>query len=98
MVNTSALKKGAPPPRETNRSLIQTDPRPLEGKNKPLQLMVPPEVFLAFSARAGEEFGFPSFEKTNDKIFFGMIHATRSHRARSANQRIQAGDEVDPGR
>ena len=50
MANTSALKKGAPPPRETNRSLIQTDPRPLEGKNKPLQLMVPPEVFLAFSA------------------------------------------------
>ena len=32
MVNTSALKKGAPPPRETNRSLIQTDPRPLEER------------------------------------------------------------------
>ena len=73
MVNTSALKKGPPPPREKNRNSIQTDPRPTEGKNKPLQLMVPPEVFLAFSARAGEEFGFKKGAKS--RLFLAMWEA-----------------------
>ena len=73
MVNTSALKKGAPPPRENNRNLPQTDPRAPEGKNKPLQLMVPPEVFLAFSARAGEEFGFTKGAKS--RLFLAMWEA-----------------------
>ena len=73
MVNTSALKKGVPPLRENNRNPIQTDPRPTEGKNKPLQLMVPPEVFLAFSARSGEEFGFKKGAKS--RLFLAMWEA-----------------------
>ena len=73
MVNTSALKKGAPPPRKNNRSLPQTDPRAAEGKNRPLQLMVPPEVFLAFSAHAGEEFGFTKGAKS--RLFLAMWEA-----------------------
>ena len=52
-VNASALRKGAPPPRAATKSPIDADRRPAEGKNKPLQLMVPPDVFEAFSARAG---------------------------------------------
>ena len=70
MTNTSALKKGAPPRRTKNRNLIQADPRPPEGKNRPLQLMVPPEVFLAFSARAGEKFGFTKGAKS--RLFRAM--------------------------
>jgi hypothetical protein len=58
MTNASALRKGAPPQRETTTSPIAADPRPPEGKNKPLQLMVPPDVFNAFSARAGTELGY----------------------------------------
>ena len=73
MVNTSALKKGAPPPRENNRNLPQIDPRAPEGKKKPLQLMVTPEVFLAFSARAGEEFGFTKGAKS--RLFLTMWEA-----------------------
>ena len=76
MVNTSALKKGAPPRRENNRNLIQPAHRSLEGKNKPLQLMVPPEVFLAFSARAGEEFGFTKGSKS--RLFLAMWKAYNS--------------------
>ena len=70
MVNTAALKKGVPPARANNQNLTQTDPRPLEGKNKPLQLMVPPDVFLAFSARAGKEFGFTKGSKS--RLFLAM--------------------------
>ena len=73
MTNTSALKKGAPPRRTKDRNLIQNDPRPSEGKNKPLQLMVPPEVFLAFSARAGEEFDFTKGAKS--RLFLAMWEA-----------------------
>ena len=76
MANTSALKKGTPPLRENNRNLIQTNPRPLEEKNKPLQLMVPPEVFLAFSARAGDEFGFTKGSKS--RLFLAMWKAYNS--------------------
>ena len=44
-VSTSALRKGAPPARTKKpRSPIDTDPRPAEGKNRALQLMVPPDV------------------------------------------------------
>ena len=32
MVNTSALKKGAPPPRENNKNLTQTDPQRLKER------------------------------------------------------------------
>lgn len=63
-VDASALRKGAPPRREKTRSLIDADPRSSEGKNKPLQIMVPPDVFDAFSARAGEEFGFTKGSKS----------------------------------
>jgi hypothetical protein len=64
MANTSILKKGAPPPRETAQNVIAADPRPSDAKNKPLQVMVPPEVFEAFGARAGEEFGFSKGAKS----------------------------------
>ena len=70
MANTSLLKKGAPPPRESAKNVIQADPRPSEGKNKPLQVMVPPEVFDAFSARAGETFGFSKGSKS--QLFMAM--------------------------
>ena len=78
MANTSALKKkGEPPRRANNRNLIQTNPRSRKGKNKPLQLMVPPEVFLAFSARAGAEFGFIKGSKS--RLFLAMWNAYSSH-------------------
>lgn len=82
MANTSILKKGAPPARETVENVIQADPRPSEGKakpaekNKPLQLMVPPEVFEAFSARAGGEFGFSKGSKS--QLFLAMWDAYQS--------------------
>lgn len=76
-VNTSALRKGAPPKREATRSPIDADPRPPETqKNKPLQLMVPPDVFDAFSARAGEEFGFTKGAKS--RLFLAMWEAYSS--------------------
>ena len=75
-VNTSALRKGNPPRRETNKSSIDADPRPPEGKNKPLQLMVPPDVFRAFSARAGEEFGFTKGAKS--RLFLAIWDAYNS--------------------
>lgn len=76
MANTSILKKGAPPPREKATNVIQADPRPSEVKNKPLQVMVPPDVFEAFSARAGEEFGFSKGAKS--QLFMAMWEAYRS--------------------
>ena len=70
-VSTSALRKGTPPPRSKKpRSPIDTDPRPAEGKNRALQLMVPPDVFIAFSARAGQEFGFTKGAKS--RLFLAM--------------------------
>lgn len=72
-VNTSALRKGAPPPRQGTSSVIAADPRVPEGKNKALQLMVPPDVFLEFSARAGEEFGFTKGAKS--RLFLAMWNA-----------------------
>lgn len=76
MANTSILKKGAPPPREKAQNVIAADPRPSEAKNKPLQVMVPPEVFEAFGARAGEEFGFSKGAKS--QLFLAMWAAYRS--------------------
>lgn len=76
MANTSLLKKGAPPPREKAASVIENDPRPTEGKKKPLQVMVPPEIFDAFSARAGEEFGFSKGAKS--QLFLAMWDAYSS--------------------
>lgn len=70
MANTSMLKKGAPPPREKAGNVIKADPRPSEGKNKPLQVQVPQEVFEAFGARAGEEFGFSKGAKS--QLFLAM--------------------------
>ena len=74
MTNASALRKGTPPRRETTtENPIAADPRPPEGKNKPLQLMVPPDVFDAFSARAGEEFGFIKGAKS--RLFLAIWEA-----------------------
>ena len=72
-VNASALRKGAPPPRAATKSPIDADRRPAEGKTKPLQLMVPPEVFEAFSARAGQQFGFTKGSKS--RLFLAMWKA-----------------------
>jgi len=75
--DTGALKKkGAPPPRGKAPNVIKADPRPSEGKNKPLQVMVPPEVFEAFSQRAGEEFGFTHGAKS--KLFLAIWDAYQS--------------------
>ena len=76
MTNTSILKKGAPPLREKAENVIMADPRPAEGKNKPLQVMVPPSVFEAFGARAGEEFGFSKGAKS--QLFLAMWEAYQS--------------------
>ena len=76
-VSTSALRKGAPPARtKKTQSPIDTDPRPAEGKNRALQLMVPPDVFLAFSARAGQEFGFTKGAKS--RLFLAMWDAHKA--------------------
>lgn len=76
MTNTSILKKGAPPPREATPSVIQADPRKAEVKNKPLQVMIPPEVFDAFSAKAGETFGYSKGSKS--QLFMAMWKAYNS--------------------
>ena len=76
MANTSALKKGTPPTRESTPPLVEANPRSFEGKNKPIQVMVPPEVFLAFSARAGAEFGFKKGSKS--RLFLTMWKAYNS--------------------
>lgn len=73
MTKTSALRKGAPPAREKTQSVIKADPRPTDEKNKPLQIMVTPEVFEAFSQRAGEEFGFKKGAKK--ELFLAMWEA-----------------------
>ena len=74
--NTAVLKKGAPPPRAKATNVIKADPRPSESKNKPLQVMVPPEVFEAFSQRAGEDFGFTKGSKS--QLFLAMWEAYQS--------------------
>lgn len=57
-VRTSALRKGSPPPRRaTPPTTPLADPRAAEEKRWPLQLMVPPSTFDAFSAEAGRRFG-----------------------------------------
>lgn len=74
MANTSSLlKKGAPPSRETSPNVIAVDPRKDEGRKQPLQVKIPQDVHQAFSARAGEEFGFTSGSKT--KLFLAMWEA-----------------------
>ena len=70
-MSTSALRKGDPPARTKKaRNSIDTDSKPAEGKNRALQLMVPPDVFVAFSARAGQEFGFTKGAKS--RLFLAM--------------------------
>ena len=76
MANTSLLKKGTPPAREKAESVIEADPRRHDGKNRPLQVMVPPAVFDAFSARAGQEFGFSKGAKSH--LFMAMWEAYKS--------------------
>ena len=71
MANTSSLlKKGAPPERASASNVIESDPRPDEGRKQPLQVKIPQDVHQAFSARAGEEFGFTGGSKT--KLFLAM--------------------------
>ena len=46
MVNATALKKGTPPKRGSKAdNPIKADPRPLDEKNRPLQLKIAPSVF-----------------------------------------------------
>lgn len=75
MANTSGLlRKGPPPAREpAATNVIEADPRREEGRKQPLQVKIPPEVHAAFSARAGEEFGFTGGAKT--KLFLAMWEA-----------------------
>ena len=74
MANTAGLtKKGAPPPRGDSVSPIRSDPRVDEARKQPLQEKIPMDIHTAFSARAGEEFGFTSGSKT--KLFLAMWEA-----------------------
>ena len=73
MANTSGLRKGTPPAREASSNIIKADPRKSEGVKKPLQVKIPQEIFEAFSARAGEEFGYTSGSKS--KLFLAMWEA-----------------------
>lgn len=76
MTDTSMLKKGMAPARRSTASVIAADPRPAEGRNRPLQVMVPSEVFEAFGSRAGEEFGFSKGAKS--KLFMKMWQSYQS--------------------
>lgn len=74
MANTSGLKKkGAPPARATTPSVVKANPRTEDAPKKPLQVKIPQEIFDAFSARAGEEFGYTSGSKS--KLFLAMWEA-----------------------
>ena len=66
-------QKGARLTREATKSPIDADPRPPEGKNKPLQRDGHAGVFVAFSARAGKEFGFMKGAKS--RLFLAMWSA-----------------------
>ena len=71
MVNTKALKKGTPPARGAKATnIIEADPRPVEGKNKPLQVMIPPHMLVEFSNEAGAVFGVTKGAKS--KMFMHM--------------------------
>ncbi len=73
-VNAAALRKGPPPKRAaTTNPITADDRRPAEGKTKPLQLMVPPNVFDAFSEEAGRRFGYRKGGKS--KLFLAMWHS-----------------------
>ena len=75
MANTSGLLRKGPPPvrKPATANVIEADPRREEGRKQPLQVKIPPEVHAAFSARAGEEFGFTGGAKT--KLFLAMWEA-----------------------
>jgi hypothetical protein len=77
MTDTTKLKKGLPPKREQMMQNILTDPRSENVKNRPLQLMITPEVFRAFSAKAGEEFGFSKGSKS--LLFLKMWTMYQNH-------------------
>lgn len=64
MTDTSKLKKGAPPPRRPGMQAVGEDPRFQENRNRPLQVMVPPDVFEAFSQEAGRVFGYSKGAKS----------------------------------
>ena len=76
MTKTGALKKGMPPARIGKPNVIAKDPRAKETKNKPLQIMLPPEIFEAFSAQAGQEFGYRKGAKK--ELFLAMWEAYRN--------------------
>ncbi len=76
MTNTKALKKGLPPSRQEQTNVIEANPRRTEGKNKPLQVMVLPEVFDAFSTQAGQRFGFIKGAKS--QFFLDIWHKYQS--------------------
>ena len=71
MADTSKLqKKGSPPKRAESKNTILLDLRNNELKNKPLQVMVSPDIFEEFSAEAGKRFGFSKGAKS--KLFLEM--------------------------
>lgn len=78
MTNTSMLKKGSPPARETVSNLMNRDPRPSEEKNRPLQVQVTQEIFEAFSAKAGAEFGYSKGAKS--RLFLEMWQVYNSRK------------------
>ncbi|MCY4304368.1 MAG: hypothetical protein OXC62_06260 [Aestuariivita sp.] len=76
MANTAQLRKGHPPKRQVTPDVMAIDPRRNETPKKPLQFMVPQDVFNAFSALAGAEFGFSKGAKL--KLFLAMWKAYQS--------------------
>lgn len=60
-------------------NVIQADPRKSEGKNQPLQVMTPPDVFDAFSAKAGETSGYSKGSKS--QLFMAMWDRLQFHGA-----------------
>jgi hypothetical protein len=64
MADTTKLKKGTPPQRLQEQKKILEDTRAEEGKNRPLQLMIPQVIFEEFSATAGQKFGFEKGAKS----------------------------------
>ncbi|MBO0906291.1 hypothetical protein [Jiella sonneratiae] len=76
MADITALKskgKGQPPARSEAPANTKNLPRDKAVKNRPLQVQVPEDVFLAFSAEAGQQFDFQHGAKS--QLFLRMWEA-----------------------
>ncbi len=78
MANITALTKGKgePPKRGKTETVIKKDTRSndIKPKNKPLQVMVNPELFDSFSIQAAEMFGHKKGAKS---LYFEYLFNNR---------------------